>query len=113
MTTKTEGKIAKILKDIPLKTRLKVLNEMAFIDLISELGYREDKMWTDEEDELLSKLCKLAMKHTENILEEIEEVDSNKLKIAKEALEFYKRYNKDSRNFGLIDTKIEEALKEI
>jgi hypothetical protein len=66
-----ETNIRKLLEDIPLKTRLKVLNEMAFIDLISELGYREDKMWSDEEDELLSKLCKCALKHTENILEEI------------------------------------------
>ena len=108
-----ETNIRKLLEDIPLKTRLKVLNEMAFIDLITELGYREEKMWSDEEDELLSKLCKLALKHTENILEEIEEVNSNKLKMAKKALEFYERYSKDSRNFGLISTKIEEALKVI
>ena len=92
--------IKKLLEDIPLKTRLEVITEMAFIDLISELGYRKDKMWTDEEDKLLSKLCKLALKHTENILEEIEEVDSNKLKIAKEALEFYESYSKDPAGDG-------------
>ena len=33
----------KIVKEIPLKTRIKVANEMAFINLIVELGYREDK----------------------------------------------------------------------
>ena len=39
--------------------------------------------------------------------------DSERLKIAIEALEFYKRYCKDSRNLGLISTKINEALKQI
>lgn len=28
---------------------LKVSTEMAFISLISELGYRENKMWTEDE----------------------------------------------------------------
>lgn len=67
------SKIIRKIREIPLKTRLKVMNEMCFIDLLTELGFREDKMWTDEEDELLSKLCKLAMKHTEDILKEIEQ----------------------------------------
>ena len=62
----------KLVKEIPLATRLKVANEMAFIDLIVELGYREDKMWTDEENELLGKLCELAQKHTDSILKDIE-----------------------------------------
>jgi hypothetical protein len=63
----------KLLKEIPLKTRLKVSNEMAFINLIVELGYREDKMWTDDENELLAKLCGLAKEHTDSVLKEIEE----------------------------------------
>jgi hypothetical protein len=66
-------KIDKILKETPLETRLKVLSEMDFITLITELGYREEKFWTPEEDELLGKLCKLAKKHTDSILKEIEE----------------------------------------
>ena len=63
----------KIVKEIPLKTRIKVANEMAFINLIVELGYREDKMWTDDENELLSRLCGLAKEHTDSILKDIEE----------------------------------------
>lgn len=62
----------KLVKEIPLATRLKVANEMAFIDLIVELGYRKDKMWTDEENELLGKLCGLAQVHTDRILKDIE-----------------------------------------
>lgn len=63
----------KIVKEIPLKTRIKVANEMAFINLIVELGYREDKMWSDDENELLSRLCGLAKEHTDSILKDIEE----------------------------------------
>lgn len=69
--------MSKILEDIgkniPLETKLKVSNEMAFIDLIVELGYREDKAWTDDEDELLSKLMLLAEKHTESQMKYIRE----------------------------------------
>jgi len=59
----------KILKETPLDTRLKVSNQAAFINLITELGFRENKSW-DEEDEkdnaLLLKLTKLANEHTDN-----------------------------------------------
>ena len=65
--------IERIRKRIPLETKLKVANEMAFIDLIVELGYREDKAWTDEEDELLSKLMSLANKHTEDQMKIIDD----------------------------------------
>ena len=65
--------IKELMKDIPLETKLKVSNEMAFINLIVELGYREDKTWTDEEDELLSKLMSLAGEHTESQLKIINE----------------------------------------
>lgn len=37
---------------------------------------------------------------------DIEYIKSDKLQIAIEALEFYKRYSNDSRNLGLITTKI-------
>ena len=60
-------------KDIPLETRLKVNNEAAFINLIVELGYRESKMWTPDEDELFGKLLGLANKLTQWQLEAIEE----------------------------------------
>ena len=46
---------------------------MAFITLLSEVGFRENKVWSDEEDELLTKLCDLALKHTKHQLEQIKE----------------------------------------
>lgn len=55
-----------------LETHFKVSNEMAFINLITELEYREEKMWTDEEDEILKKLCGLAQDHTDNLLRQVE-----------------------------------------
>ena len=64
--------ISEVLKRIPLETRFKVLNEIAFIDLLSELGYR-DGYWKDEEDEKLQKLCNLAEKIAKEQMKEIEE----------------------------------------
>lgn len=64
-------KIKQILKETPLKIRLQVGNEMAFISLLTELGFREDKMWEESENELLSKLMKSASEHTENQLKTI------------------------------------------
>lgn len=65
--------LEKIMKKTKLSIKLKVLNEMAFIDLLTELGYRENKTWTPDEDEKLNKLCELAKKHTKHQLEEINE----------------------------------------
>jgi hypothetical protein len=56
---------------ISLETRIKVSTQIAFINLIHELGYRKEGYWQPEEDELLSKLINLADKHTEDILEEL------------------------------------------
>jgi hypothetical protein len=56
---------------ISLETRIKVSNQIAFINLIHELGYREEGYWKPEEDELLSKLINLADNHAKDILEEI------------------------------------------
>lgn len=74
---RSKNLISELTKNIPLKTRLNVSNEMAFIDLIVELGYRESKMWTDDEKDILSKLRELSRKHTESILEDIEEWESD------------------------------------
>lgn len=61
----------KLLKETSLESRLKVSNETAFINLLTELGFREDKYWSDEENHILEKLCKLAKEHTDNQLETI------------------------------------------
>ena len=68
-----KNRLDKIVKRIPIETRIRVSSEMAFINLIVELGYRENKTWSDDEDELLGKLCKLAKEHTDDILKTIDE----------------------------------------
>jgi hypothetical protein len=69
--------ISKILKEVPLETRLNIANRMVFVDLIIKLGYRKDKVWTNCENELLNKLCGLAQEHTDNILKTIKEWEAD------------------------------------
>ena len=64
--------IERMLKKIPLEIKIQVACEMAFINLLSELGYREGA-WTDEEDEKMIKLYFLADKLTNEIMESIKE----------------------------------------
>ena len=67
--------IKRIMRETPLETRLKVSNEMAFIMLITDLGFREDKMWdenNEKDNELLGKLMKFAKEHTANQMKTIE-----------------------------------------
>ena len=47
------NELKKLIKETPIKTRIEVVNEMAFMSLITTLGFREKKMWTDDEEELL------------------------------------------------------------
>jgi len=54
--------IDSIEKSISLKTRFKVNNEFNFMELLTILGYREDKMWAKEENETLEKLMEFADK---------------------------------------------------
>ncbi len=65
--------IDSIREETSLETRLKVLNEMFFINLLSELGYREDKMWTSDENEMLEKICNLALKLAKYQIDDINE----------------------------------------
>ncbi|MFA5068044.1 MAG: hypothetical protein WC466_08450 [Candidatus Izemoplasmatales bacterium] len=62
MEIKREKKIEDILKRTNLKTRFKVSAEMHFINLLSELGFRNDKSWSESENQTLQKLCDLAEK---------------------------------------------------
>ena len=64
-------RIKKLLVSTPLRTRIKVETQMAFINLLSELGYRQG-MWREREDPILNRLCELAEKHTDDLLETIE-----------------------------------------
>jgi len=65
------GVISRLLKKIPLSTEIRVGNQMAFINLIHELGYRENKYWTEEDNDLFQKIIDLADKHTKDQLKDI------------------------------------------
>ena len=67
----------KLLKRVPLDTRLRVTNEMAMIDLLAKLGFREG-YWKEEENEMLKELCKCARELTEWQLEAIKEWEKDK-----------------------------------
>ena len=64
--------IEKILSEIDLRTKLKVNNEFAFVNLLTELGYRKDKLWTDYENDMLDKIFDLASELADTQMEEIE-----------------------------------------
>jgi hypothetical protein len=68
--------VERLLKEIPLKTRLSVSNATAFINLLSELGYRKG-YWGPDEDEKFKRLCELADEHTQYQLNEIKEWEEN------------------------------------
>ena len=65
--------IEDILKKTPIKTRIKVDIQSAFINLITELGYRESKYWTEDEEPILQKLTELANQTTDYIMESIDD----------------------------------------
>lgn len=71
--------ISELCKKIPLEIRLRVLNEMLFMGLISELGYREPIAWKPSEDCILTKLLMAANEATRLQLETIKEweIDGN------------------------------------
>lgn len=58
-----------LYEDILLDVEIKVNIEMAFINLITELGYREDKMWTPEEQKTLDRLMELADEFSKDLLD--------------------------------------------
>jgi len=68
---KQSNKVVKeLLEKTPLIINLQVLNEMAFIDLLEELGYRRG-MWKIEENDKLEKLMSAANKLAKKQMNEI------------------------------------------
>lgn len=68
--------INKIMDAITIDTKIKIGNQMAFINLIHELGFRENKMWPSDEadhpdNELLKNIILLSDAHTERQMEKI------------------------------------------
>lgn len=64
--------LAELCKDIPLKTRLYVLNEMLILDYLVKIGYIPDGFWSDEKEKKYGKsLHKFARDLTKFQLKEI------------------------------------------
>lgn len=102
----TSELIESISKSIDLKSRLQVRTEMAFIELITLLGYREDKMWTDskEDNEMLQKIHDLSVQITKDHLESIKkwEEDGRPNEDGEVELSYFKEW---SRYWGLNNNK--------
>jgi hypothetical protein len=71
------SRMSELLKKQPLEHRLYISNDMFFVQLITELGYRENKYWTDEEDELSRKISELAKKYAKQLVKEFEEWEAD------------------------------------
>lgn len=67
------------LKKTSLHSRLLALNQLDLIDFLVEIGFRDNKVWTEDEDELLMKLNNFALKITNDQLEVIEKFNNDQL----------------------------------
>lgn len=66
--------VKRIREKITLETKIRVATEMAFLSLLADSGYREDKAWAFPEDEkLFMKVMSLAHKHSDYIMKLINE----------------------------------------
>jgi len=65
----------KVADEIPLETKIGIPVEMFMMNLLVELGYREDKAWTDSEEDILEmrKLREVSGKLTKTIMKTIED----------------------------------------
>jgi Ser-tRNA(Ala) deacylase AlaX len=96
--------IKQMIKGISMKTSVKVLCEFCVINAITAAGYRENKMWTDDEDEALNALIREAHKTAIRILELQEEEAKERYEKAMNSLKDYP--------MGLIDfVKCEEVCR--
>lgn len=66
---KTKDIINQLYNEMPLKTALYVPIQLSMITLLSEIGFREEKLWTNEEESTLKTLSELA----NNIAKDLEE----------------------------------------
>jgi hypothetical protein len=65
--------LKKLMKEIPLETRIKVTTEIELINFLIDLGLKDEGYWTPKDDELFKKLIKFRNKLTNYIMEDIEE----------------------------------------
>ncbi len=65
--------IDELLRSLPIATRLGILNEMMLINMLVELGYREDRPWAIDEKEELENIIRYAKRMTKDQINEFEQ----------------------------------------
>ena len=71
-----ESEVSKLLKQLNLKTRLKISIEMSTIALLADLGFIDNKMWDEDNEtemELLKKIIKFSDEESGSLLMEIKQ----------------------------------------
>ena len=63
--------LEKMFDDDEHEVNVKVLIELAFLNLLVEAGYRKDKAWSEEEFKILYKVLDLADDLYKDIMEEV------------------------------------------
>ena len=63
--------IERLMNEVTVDIRIEILCQFAFINLITDMGYRENKYWTAEEDAKFKILMESAEKLSKDIMEEI------------------------------------------
>lgn len=68
-----------ILKSTPLDIRIKVDVKMMLLTVLTDLGFRESRSWTDSEEDqkILDKIEELTKKNTNYILDSIKEWEAD------------------------------------
>lgn len=73
-TNTEEDLLTRILEDIPLDTEIRVSIEMGVINFLVDSGFREEKMWNENDEKEMKLLCKIidfSKALTEDIMEAI------------------------------------------
>lgn len=61
------------VKDIPLKTRIKVRLSLAFMDIKAKGIIRSNETWTDDKQDLLDEIFDLSDKLSTDLVKEVEQ----------------------------------------
>ena len=65
--------VDRLIKTTTLETRLFVTNQCYLIKTITDLGFRDENMWSHNDKELFNKIAEKAKELTEWQLEQIKE----------------------------------------
>lgn len=67
------SRIRRILKGIPIETRLNVVNELLLLTCLIDMGFIPNGFWSDKKEKKYGRFRKFAKKLTKTQLREFEE----------------------------------------